>query len=86
MVRLMSIYIEFGQQTYLALVSVRQKNLDFVCQVRYVDGGLHYELSPDSLVFDLNGVLKQPGHLPDATANSLMVNTIKAISRQIQVG
>jgi hypothetical protein len=82
----MSIYIECEKETFLALVSVRQSNQDFVCQVRYVDSGLHYKLSPSSLVFDENGVLKQSGSLPDARSNPLMADTIKAISKQIAVG
>ncbi|HVF97720.1 MAG TPA: hypothetical protein VM871_10375 [Flavisolibacter sp.] len=86
MARLMSVYIEFNRETYLALVSVRQKETEFVCQVRYVDGGLHYQLSDELLVFDLNGVIRQPDCLKNAGGGSLLSNTIQAIRKQLQPG
>ncbi|HVF97861.1 MAG TPA: hypothetical protein VM871_11085 [Flavisolibacter sp.] len=84
--RLMSLYIEFDNQTHLALVSVREKEREFVCQVRYVVNSLHYELPENLLVFDLNGVLKQPGYVMGGGVKSLMSSTVKAISQHLQAG
>ena len=86
MARLMSLDIEFDKQTYLALISVCQKEKEFVCQVRYVEGSCHFQISDDFLVFDLNGVLQQPDCLKNARVGSLMGSTIQAITKQLQSG
>ena len=86
MMRLISIDIEFNNKTYLALVSVRQKEEGLACQVRYVDSELQHLLSGDLLTIDLHGDLKQPRHLPGKMAETLVDNTIKAISKRLEVG
>jgi hypothetical protein len=81
---LMSMYIEFGHETHLALVSVQQKEGEFVCQVRYMNSRIHYRQTESLLVFDLKGQLKRPVSLRAGKNSTLISRTIKAISRQLQ--
>ena len=84
MARLMSLYIEFDKKTYLALISVRQKEKEFLCQVRYVENSLHYKIPAEFLVFDQNGVLQQPDDLRNTRVESLMGIIIQAITKRLQ--
>ena len=80
MARLFSININFEDQDYTVLVSLREVNHDICCLVRYVDKGLRYILPGDVLEFSLEEGLKQPKVLPDELARKLVESTTHALS------
>ena len=80
MARVFSIDIPFRNASYIALVSVIEKGHDLHCTVRYIDKGLKYILSGDKLVFTLQQGLKDPQHLPNELAQSLVECTTIAIA------
>jgi hypothetical protein len=85
MARLFSININFENQDYTVLVSLREVNHDICCMVRYVDKSLRYILPGDVLEFSLEEGLKQPKALPDELAQKLVLSTTTALSHHLSV-
>lgn len=85
MARLFSITIPFKNKQYTALVSLKEQGHDLCCFVRYIDKQLRYILPGDQLIFSLQEGLKQPKHLPDELAESLVISTTNAIAQHLGV-
>lgn len=64
MTRLCSVMIPFKNQQYPALISVRSREEELVCQVRYVSKNLPFILCGDTLQYSPTEGLKQKPNYP----------------------
>jgi hypothetical protein len=81
MVRLFSIDIDFRNEIYPALVSIREDDHDLCCQVRYIDKRVHNILPGDVLVFNLAEGIKEPKYLSTTLAKEFLRSTTDAICK-----
>lgn len=83
MARVFSINIEFQQQEYTALISMREQAHDLYYVVRYMDGDLHEILTSQQLIFSLHEGLIEPKKLPSEQAEDLLMCTINALTEHL---
>lgn len=83
MVRLFSINFAFQNKERLALVSIREKDLDLYCQVRYVDKQLNNLLCGKQFVFNLREGMPPSANASGEAMQSLMHSTIEAIEKHL---
>ncbi len=83
----MSMYVDFNQHSYMALVILHQKDgLNRFCEVSFLDADLNLILSDEMLLFDLKDGLKPPDELPNQLAGILMDKTLDSLRRTLESG
>ena len=83
MARVFTLNIDFQQEQYTALVSLREEARDMYYVVRYVDADLHQIMTSPQLIFSLHEGLIEPKKLPSEQAEDLMMSTINALSEHL---
>ena len=83
MVRLFSINFSFQNKERLALVSIRGKDVDGYCQVRYVDKQLNNLLCGKQVVFNLSDGQPQSAGLSGEVVQNLMRSTVNAVKKHL---
>ncbi len=80
MARIFSININFENQDFTVLVSLRETGNDIHCMVRYIDEGLQYIIPGDCIEFSFQEGLKLPAQLPTELARNLVKSTTTALA------
>jgi hypothetical protein len=76
--------IPFKNHQYPALISVRSREQELVCQVRYVSKNLPFILSGDTLQFSPTEGLKQQTNMPPELATGFVQCVTQAIATQFK--
>ena len=84
MARLFTVDFTFKNQTYSALVTVKDQNRDLACMVHYLDASLQNILQTSSLVFNFSEGLQKPKKLPNKLSEELLQCTCQAISNHLK--
>ena len=86
MARMMSMYVDFNEHNYMALVVVHQKyGKDEFCEVSFIDKDLQLILSDEMLVFDMKNELKALDQPSNQLAAKLVARTIEALQNRIGI-
>lgn len=83
MARLFSVNFRFQNRDHIALVTVREKDPNFYCQIRYLDHKLNSLLAGKPFVFSLHEGMKQPTSVTNDLVQSLLSCTADAVARRL---
>lgn len=84
MTRLCSVMIPFKNQQYPALISVRNREKEVVCQVRYVSKNLPFILAGETMQFNPSEGLKPNPNLPPELATGFVQCITQAVATQVK--
>ena len=85
MARVFSLDIDFQQELYTALITLREDAHDVFYIVRYMNDDLQEIMSSKQLVLSLHNGLIEPEKLPSEQAEDLMLSTISALSEHLSI-
>ena len=83
MARVFSLNINYQQEDYTALVSLREEAHDMFYTIRFMDVDLHHIMTTQQLVFSLHEGLIEPKKLQSEAAEELLMCTINALSEHM---